>query len=171
MARSSCALACSTPVCQCLCFGVMRHCGPRRWTMEHFQHNEISLSNPILLSSAHLLPPLRSTQHFIRSPLPLHPSLQLISVVRTQIPQLHLLIRRQPHVSDALLPLPVLPRAHDEIRHTAQRTQTYEPDTDRVPALVERPVRLQEAVHGYDSSNVSETYLPRTPNGAAMVAA
>lgn len=52
--------------------------------------------------------------------------LQEISVVRTQVTHLRLLVLRQPQISWRLVPLPVGPRAENPVYRTAQCAQTDE---------------------------------------------
>jgi hypothetical protein len=134
------------------------------------RQQEVLICNVPLFTSLHDIQ-LSSADYIYNLPLRLRFQLQLVPIIRIQISQLHLLILSQSYVPYTLLPLPVRPRTHDEIRHAAQRTQTHECDTNRISRNVLRPVLLQERKHGDDATDISESNLPCCANCATMMAA
>ena len=100
------------------------------------------------------------------------PTLEQISIVRTQIPLLRLLKLRQTQIRPRLIPIPILDQHTSGIDAASRRAQTRKANADAISLVVKmRCILGQERVRGDDAANVAEANLPGRPNGPTMVPA
>ena len=100
------------------------------------------------------------------------PTLEQISIVRTQISLLRLLKLRQTQIRPRLVPIPILDQHTGGINAASRRAQTRKANADAISLVVKmRCILGQERVSGDDAANVAEANLPGRPDGTTMVPA
>jgi len=95
--------------------------------------------------------------------------LQQVPIIRPHIPQLRLLILRQPNIHRRLLPLPVLRPASVTINATRQDTNSRESETNRVPSDELRRISRHKCKGSNNPAEVAKADLPRTAYTSSVV--